>query len=80
MNTLTVPSGFRPRKTPKPDGGAVSFSTSSRRSVDLLAGLLEHPDQALVLLERLDEASLDLTEALLEEPDRAGLAAAERLF
>ena len=47
---------------------------------DLLAGLLEHPDEAFVLLQRLDEPALELAEALLEQTDRARVAAAERLF
>src|SRR5207302_3844718 len=44
---------------------------------DLLPGLLQHPNEPLVLLERLDEASLHLAQPLFQETDRPRLAAPE---
>jgi hypothetical protein len=41
---------------------------------------LEHPDQALVLLEGLHEATLHLADAFFEQSDGSGLAATERLL
>ena len=47
---------------------------------NLLAGLLQHPDDALVLLERLDEPALHLAEPFLEQTDRPRLTATEGIL
>ena len=66
-----VPSSLTLRNDPKPEGGAVSFSTSSLRAM-ICSGLPQGGGQAFVLGQGLGELALGLEEAFLEHPDLAG--------
>ena len=65
-----VPSSLMLTNHPKPEGGAVSFSTSSEG--DDLPRASQGGGQAFVLGQRLGQLALGLEEAFLEHPDLSG--------